>query len=128
MQNIHDVHGISPRGLYASVLQEGLCCSVVVPAHLRDAHHEDCLDLLGGVLLTQDGRVSFTQDERLSVTGLHLETLVALQSHRDIVSACLGWWCDCLTIYSCVFLFLYPLSPAMLTVTVPPIVCFVLFI
>ena len=96
---------------------------------LRDVHDGDFLDLHGGgVLLTQDGRVSFTQDERLSVTGLHLETLVALQSHRDIVSACLGWWCDCLTIYSCVFLFLYPLSPAMLTVTVPPIVCFVLFI
>ena len=115
----------SPRGLYASLLQEGW----TIFLDLRDVHHEDFLDLLGGgVLLTQDGRVTFTQDERLSVTGLHLETLVVLQSHRDIVSACLGWWCDCLTIYSCVFLFLYPLSPAMRTVTVPPIVCFVLFI
>ena len=124
MYNIHDVHGISRRGLYASLLQEGRAIFL----DLRDVHHEDFLDLLGGgVLLTQDGRVSFTQDERLNVTGLHLETLV-LQSHRDIVSACLGWRCDCLTIYSCVFLFLYPLSPAMLTVTVPPIVCFVLFI
>ena len=73
--------------------------------HLHHRVRRSCL-LGGGVLLTQDGRVSFPQDERLSVTGLHLETLVALQSHRDIVSACLGWWCDCLTIYSCVFLFL----------------------
>ena len=73
--------------LYASFLQEGWAIFL----DLRDVHHEDFLDLLGGgVLLTQDGRVSFTQDERLSVTGLHLETLVALQSHRDIVSACLG--------------------------------------
>ena len=59
---------------------------------LRDVHHEDVIDLfVGGVLLTQDGRVTFTQDERLSVTGLRLDTPVVLQSHQDIVSACLGW-------------------------------------
>ena len=79
-------------------------------------------------LLTQDERVTFTQGERRSVTGLRLDTPVVLQSHRDIVSACLGWRCYCLTIYSCVILFIYPLSPAMRTVTAAAMVCFVLVI
>ena len=92
MEKLRDFHGISPRGLYASLLQEGW----VIFLDLRDVHHEDFLDLsVDGGVLPRDERATFTQDESLSVTVPRLDTLGVLQGHRDIVSACLGWRCCC---------------------------------